>query len=366
MRDAILVTAIGSFSAVTVIESLKRDGYRVIGCDIYPAEWVANSKIVDVFYKAPYATDRQAYEEFIRMVCVEEEVAFVMPLTDVEIDLFRRWENAEVDTGAVICMSDRGALEICRNKKVLEEYLAPKKVCETIPGRILAEVVGEAEGSGQQAPGETAQQVVGIETVERAGESAELAGAGYGALKYPLVIKPVDGRSSQGLHIVKSAKEMELVVELCSAELDRYLVQSKISGPIITVDVVRNPDSGEIVCMPRRELLRTPNGAGTSVYVFKNQYLEKQCRDIAEALNIRGCVNFEFVEEQAPEEKNGPGIWRFLECNPRFSGGLAFSVMAGYDMVRNHLNCFMGKTLEPEGTISDQYIARRYGEYRMD
>lgn len=329
MRDAILVTAIGSFSAVTVIEALKRDGYQVIGCDIYPAEWVANSKIVDVFYKAPYATDKEAYREFVRMVCREEEVAFVMPLTDVEIDLFRGWVTAEEETGAVICMSDRSALEICRNKKVLEEYLAPKHVCETIPGRMLAEVVGEA-------------------------------------LTYPLVIKPFDGRSSQGLHIVKTPKEMELVVELCRDELDRYLVQPKISGPIITVDVVRNPETGEVVCMPRRELLRTPNGAGTSVYVFKNKYLEKQCRDIAAALNIRGCVNFEFVEEQASEEKEGPGIWRFLECNPRFSGGLAFSVMAGYDMVRNHLNCFMGKGLEPEGEIRGQHIARRYGEYRMD
>lgn len=337
MRDAILVTAIGSFSAVTVIEVLKRDGYRVIGCDIYPAEWVVNSKIVDVFYKAPYATDRAAYEEFMRMVCMEEEVAFVMPLTDVEIDLFRGWETAGEETGAVICMSDRDTLEICRNKRVLAEYLAPKKICGTIPGRLLSEVVCETQ-----------------------------AGGGFDALNYPLVIKPVDGRSSQGLRMANTAKEMELVTELCKENPGQYLVQPKISGPVITVDVVRNPETGEMVCMPRRELLRTPNGAGTSVYVFKNAHLEKQCRDIADALNIRGCVNFEFVEETAPKEKDGPGVWRFLECNPRFSGGLAFSVMAGYDMVRNHLNCFMGRGLEPEGEIRDQYIARRYSEYPMD
>ena len=122
MGETILVTAIGSFSAVTVIESLKKLGHRVVGCDIYPAEWVANSKIVDVFYKAPYATDRPAYEEFVKMVCLEEEVAFVMPLTDVEIDLFRGWKTAAEDTGAVICMSERKMLDIIRNKKVLKEY----------------------------------------------------------------------------------------------------------------------------------------------------------------------------------------------------------------------------------------------------
>ncbi len=338
MNKTILVTAIGSFSAVTVIASLKKDGHRVVGCDIYPAEWVANSGIADVFYRAPYATDRPSYEEFVKMICREEEVDFIMPLTDVEIDLFRGWTTAAEDTGAVICMSDRKMLDVIRDKKVLEEYLTPMGICETIPGVLLSDIV------------------------EKAGKDC---GDRFGNLAYPLIVKPVDGRSSQGLHIVRTAKEMELVTELCGSEPERYLVQPKISGPIITVDVVRNPETEECVCIPRRELLRTPNGAGTSVYVFKNEYLEKQCRAIAKALNICGCVNLEFVEEQEPAESNGPGKWRFLECNPRFSGGLAFSAVAGYDMVRNHLNCFSGSGLEPEGEIRGQYIARRYAEHVM-
>ena len=344
MGVTILVTAIGSFSAVTVIESLKKQGHRVIGCDIYPAEWVANSKIADVFYKAPYATDRPAYMEFVKMVCKEEEVAYVMPLTDVEIDLFRSWETAAEDTGAVICMSERKMLDIIRNKKVLEDYLAPMGICETIPGVLLSEIVKEAE------------------------EKTAVGGTDfkYDDLKYPLVIKPVDGRSSQGLRIVNTAKEMELAVELCGENFSQYLVQPKISGPIITVDVVRNPETEECVCIPRRELLRTPNGAGTSVYVFKHEELEQQCREIARALNIRGCVNFEFVEELTPEYSGAPGKWRFLECNPRFAGGLAFSHVAGYDMVKNHLNCFMGAAIEPKGEIAEQYIARRYTEFVMD
>ena len=46
----------------------------------------------------------------------------------------------------------------------------------------------------------------------------------------------------------------------------------------------------------------------------------------------------------------------------RMIGGLAFSAVAGYDMVRNHINCFKGMGLEPEGEIRDQYVARRYTE----
>lgn len=338
MGETILVTAIGSFSAVTVIRALKKEGHRVIGCDVYPAEWVANSKLVDVCYQAPYATDPLAYQVFIQKVCQEEAVSFIMPLTDVEIDLFRKWETAKADTGAVVCMSERKNLDIIRDKKKLEQYLAKLGICETIPGDLLSELV----------------------------DSEEKKDIACGKMEYPLVIKPVDGRSSQGLHIAHSAKEMELIVELCKEQPSQYLVQPKIPGAVITVDVVRNPETEECVCIPRRELLRTPNGAGTSVYVFHHEKLEAQCRAIAKALGIRGCVNFEFIEERMPDGPDGVGVWKFLECNPRFSGGLAFSAVAGYDMVKNHLNCFMGAHLEPLEEIREQYIARRYEEFVME
>lgn len=87
---------------------------------------------------------------------------------------------------------------------------------------------------------------------------------------------------------------------------------------MVTVDVVREPESGRIVTVSRRELLRTPNGAGTSVQVFFDERLARQCEAIATMLNIRGCVNFEFVEKVPG---NGifwnaipdfPEVWRFL------------------------------------------------------
>lgn len=94
------------------------------------------------------------------------------------------------------------------------------------------------------------------------------------------------------------------------------------------------------------ELLRTLNGAGTSVQVFRDPVLEKICEEIAGALDVKGCVNFEFIEHHTEQ---GETEWYFLECNPRFAGGVAFSCMAGYDMVKNHLRCFAGKEPEPAG-----------------
>lgn len=333
MKKTIVVTAIGSFSAQAVIEGCRRHGLKVVGCDIYPAQWVVNSKDVDVFYQAPYATDRENYKQFLREVCQKEDAGYVLPLTDAEIDVLKQWPDRDSDLGAAVCMSGYDAITLCRNKKKMEQFLSPLGICHPIPGRDLREVMEK------EAPSD------------------------YRNLAYPLVMKPVDGRSSQGLRVAETPEQMKLAVELSKDRADRYLVQPHIDGRVVTVDTVRNPDSGQIVCVPRRELIRTHNGAGVSVFVFRDSCLEKQCRAMAQAIGIRGCVNFEFIEQ---EGEDGQKQWHFLECNPRFSGGVVFSRMAGYDMVFNHLNCFMGHELEPEETINEQYIARRYTEYGMD
>ena len=325
MKKTAIVTAIGSFSAQEVIEGCRRAGLRVVGCDIYPGSWVVNSKDVDAFRQAPYAVDRDNYKAFLIDLCHREQADYLLPLTDAEIDVLQDWPSAEEELGVTVCMSGHDAITLCRDKGKMERFLAPKAVCRLIPGIYLTELDEKT-------------------------------------LAYPAVMKPVDGRSSQGLRVVNSPKEMELARELCGDRAEKYLVQPLVQGRIVTVDVVRNPAGGQVVCLPRRELVRTHNGAGLSVYMFRDENLEGQCRAMAELIGIRGCVNFEFIES---EEDDGRGRWHFLECNARFSGGVAFSCMAGYDMVKNHLNCFNGKGLEPVEKITEQYIARRYGEYRM-
>lgn len=328
MKKTVIVTAIGSFSAQNVISACHGAGMRVVGCDIYPAEWVVNSQDVDMFYKAPYATDREQYRNFLKELCKKEQAGILIPLTDVEIDVIQQWrtELAEdfKELGAEVWISDVSAIALCRNKEKMEAFLRERGLCRTIPGVRLSEL--DAAG-----------------------------------LKYPLVAKPFDGRSSQGLRILESEADLEFLLHTCSEEQkQQYLVQPKISGPVITVDVVRNPESGQIFCLPRRELLRTLNGAGTSVCVFRNELLEQQCRDIAEAVGIRGCVNMEFIEAD-----QGKNEYDFLECNPRFAGGVAFSGAAGYDMAKAHIRCFTGEKLDELSVTGEQYIARRYTEYHM-
>ncbi len=334
MKQSVLVTAIGSFSAGEVIRVCRQMGFRVVGCDIYPAKWVASSRDVDVFYQSVSGLDETAYRNFLLDVCERERVSWILPLTDVEVDALQAWRLEDPGMGglmAAVCMSGSETITWCRNKEKMEEFLSERKLCRTIPGKWLTRIF-LAEAS-----------------------------SGYGDMTFPQVIKPVDGRSSQDLHIVQDPAQMAYWSTALRRTSSRYLVQPKIEGDVITVDVVRDPESGDCVCVARRELLRTQNGAGTSVHVFRDALLERECREIAGALDVRGCVNFEFIDsgEQGEQE------YCFLECNPRFAGGVVFSRLAGYDMVKNHLNVFLGKGIEPMSEIREQYIARRYEEYCM-
>lgn len=351
MRKTVLVTAIGSFAAQPVIAGCRRLGFRVVGCDIYPSAWVVNSMEVDAFYQAPYASDREAWKEFLVRICRREQVEFVMPLTDVEVDVLADWQSASGDLDATVCMSEADTVLLCRNKERMAQFLAGRNICRVIRGRRLSELLKTDSVSGLPAV-----------PSDRKGppDPGMSAGDDPALMQFPLVVKPVDGRSSQGLRVIETPREFSWTAELLEDQADRYLVQEKVPGQVITVDVVRQPDTGTCVCLPRRELVRTPNGAGVSVQVFRDPGLEALCRGVAAAVDIRGCVNFEFIQHEVT------GEWHFLECNPRFSGGVAFSIMAGYDMVKNHVNCFTGQELEAPVDTGSQYIARRYMEYRME
>ncbi len=314
----VLVTAIGSFSAHTVIDTLKELGHKVCGCDIYPREWIASSADVDVFYQSPYASD-ESYVNFILEKCEENSVKWVMPLTDVEVDVLNKNREVFDDRGIVLCISDQEVIELCRNKFTLSKFIEENgKVVDTIPTYRASEL-------------------------------------GAKDIKLPVICKPFNGRSSIGLQIIGTPDDLESVLSDSDAEF--YIIQPFVKGSVVTVDVVRDR-ADNCVAVARKELLRTLNGAGTSVHVFHDEELEQKSKDLARLLKITGCVNFEFILDK-------DGNYHFLECNPRFSGGVVFSCMAGYSCVANHLRAFKGEQIEPFALSRNYYIARRYESHIM-
>ncbi len=318
-----LVTSIGSFAAEVVIDRLHAMGVTVVGCDIYACEWVADSASVDSFHQAPYTSDRQAYQAFLQDVIAAEGVSWILPLTDVDVDFFNSVREEPWLRDVLVLISPKDALDLCRDKRAMAAFL-------------------ETSGSGvAPIPSATLSELSGMPDL-------------------PVVVKPVDGRSSQGLHRVYTPEDWRAVEDI--PDKDRYIVQPLIEGSVVPVDVVRGPE-GAVAAVPRRELLRTLNGAGTSVHVFHDAELERRCLALADELGVIGCVGFEFMETGTDADPDHE--YYFLECNPRFNGGAKFSCMAAYDLVTNHVRAFTGQELDEMRPFRGQYIARRYVEYVM-
>lgn len=310
----ILVTAIGSLAADIVIKTLRKNHHGVIGCDIFPREWIVDAYNVDEFIQAPPAKAKDEYVSFIKRVCQQFDVKFIMPLTDPEVDVMGEFKNELGAQGVCACVSDHEVIKLCRDKFLLPQYLGQQNICTAIPTYWLGEV----------------DQIRG----------------------FPLLAKPRFGRSSQGIMEVRSEAEYGYVKEV--ARDGEYVIQPFIKGNFLTIDVIRNPDD-TVVCIARRELLRNPSGAGTTVEIIENPALTEICSKIARSLGIIGAVNFEFIETRDK--------LYFLEANPRFSGGVEFSHMAGYDVVSNHLKCFTNQLIDTKIKIKRMIIARKYQEY---
>lgn len=304
-----LLTAVGSASASSVVAQLKALGHRVIGCDIYPRAWNAASGEVDAFFQAVPVTDREAYIRQMEEAVQREHVDFLIPLTDVEVDVLCAEKARFAALGCTVCTPDEPAVRLCRNKLDMAQALEMSGVCRTIP---------TASPYGRE-PRED---------------------------EFPIMLKPVGGRSSQGVQVVRTLDQYR------AALLNRkdYIAQPFIEGDVFTVEVARDL-YGHVQALCRQELLRTVNGLGTTVRILPGHPLEDTCAAIAAQAGVVGVVNMEFIGRD--------GEYWFLEVNPRFSGGVGFCIAAGVDFAALEIACHEGESIGKRADVRPMTLTRR-------
>lgn len=313
-----LVTAIGSISAEVVINHLTLlPGAEVIGCNMHPAAWTPASRLVQRFHQVPSAKDEATYLARLLQICQSEQISHVIALTDPEVDVLSIHHEKFAALGVVLCMPPHLAVQTARDK--LEVYRRFAKHPRIRP----------------------------IATMD-------FRGARLMALSGPLLAKPRCGRSSEGQVHISDATALKFWEERLDGQ--DYIVQPLHTGNVMVVDVVRHPD-GQSAAMTRQELLRTTNGAGMTVRMQPEHICGVLAQEVADILGMHGCINVEFLIV------NGTPL--LMDINPRFSAGVAFSIMAGYDMVANHLRCFSDKSLEPCSAPPHSVYARGFVEYSL-
>ena len=306
-----LITAIGSMSAECVIEQLKSDGHFVVGCDIYPGEWHYETKLCDAFVRPPFATKEEEYIEFLVKVCKDFELSYLIPLTDLEIDVINKHRPLFEKAKITLCMQTEDVLSIARDKYALNNAFLGDGSVPSIKTCLLKEIPDD--------------------------------------FPFPCIAKPFNGRSSEGL-IRNATKEQVQAID----NKEDYIVQEQVAGNVFTVDYVRSSVSKKDASVPRQELLRTKNGAGLTVQTCGDLNLIELVSHIGQVLNINGCVNMEFIYSN--------GKYYLIDINPRFSAGVAFSVVSGYNMVKNHIRCFTGENIDDPIKVEERIIIKKYEE----
>lgn len=302
----ILVTAIGSMSAACVITQLKNTNNLVIGCDIYPKEWHYESSLCDYFYQVPYATNEIEYCKSLIKICKKHNINYIIPLTDLEIDSINK--NRELFTNIILCIPDSNIIEIVRNKYKLYKYFKDDSIITVPTTWYLNE---------------------------------------YKIRYNNIVAKLINGRSSQGL-LIKPTFEQLMALN----DKFKYIVQQYIDGNVCTIDYCRSAKYKNDAIIAREELLRTTNGAGLTVKMFTDLKLNEIVSYIGKKLNINGAICIEFIKN-----KND---YYLIDINPRFSAGIEFSLLSGYDMANNHLNCFNNKQIDCLQNINEKILIKKY------
>ena len=311
-----LVSAIGSYSAESVISSLREHWCaRVVGTNTQPRDWCTTSALLDTFHRVPPARNVSEYVECILRICEAEQVTHVLPLIDPEVDAFALHHEAFAERGITLCMQPLETIRVARDKWLVHQAFRNDPLIRTIPTWRL--------------------------------EDLPVSG-----LDLPLIAKPRDGRNCEGLMQVRDGDFLHYVRKRFS---DRdYIVQPLLPGEVCVVDVVRQQSSGDWAAMARQELVRTPTGAGLTVRMLADPQLVEMAGQVARVLGVNGCINMEFLVQD--------GEALLMDVNPRFSGGIAFSHLSGYDMVSNHLRCFREARLDEPVLPAPSIHARRLVE----
>jgi len=165
-------------------------------------------------------------------------------------------------------------------------------------------------------------------------------------LTYPSIVKPRNGRSSIDTFMIKKFEDLDY-----SLISDNHVVQPYYKGDIITIDVISDVEGKNHYCA-RLEIIRTKNGAGTTVkFLENNSLLTEIVGEIIRITKIYGVFNIELLKVKQQ--------YYLMDINPRPSAGINFSHVFGCDYVNQLIDVYNKKNLDKKYKHSGVIIVKR-------
>lgn len=321
MKTKVLVTAIGTMTSTEIVLQLKAAGlFYIIGADIYNQNQIVTSKDVDEFYVFPSSVANQDdYIEFVLQFCEKHKINLYFASIDEEVVNLSKNRKRFEKLGVRLCIPNHSFIMTCHYKNRFVQWIE-----ENIPNILVT----------------TYWNIQNVSEVT-----------------FPVFIKPIEGRASIGCRKIDSKEQMLEFIEQ-GMDFDNYVVQQFTEGDIVTVDLVRNADTKQMMQIQRLETVRNGNGCGTAVEIIHDSVLQEICIRLMELLDLNGVVNAEFFY-------NADG-YKIIEINPRFSAGSGFSCKAGVNTVLAAVDIAEGRECQFGKVSIGKHLSKRYETYEMD
>lgn len=316
MQNRILITAIGTINGTAIIRELRKgsDNNYLIGTDIFPANYIVNSREVDEFYQFPKVVDdTEQYIEYIKGFCKDHQIDAIYAVIDEEVLALASHREEFKQLGVAVCEPDLRTVEICHDKARFALWMQ-----ENMPDN-------------------------NIRTYKNINEISE----------YPVFIKPIHGRASVGCRKVETYKELKDL----KLNWNEYVIQEFATGELYAADIIANPQHNQLLVVQRKEHLRNSNGCGMVVEIVNETKINEVCECFAKKMGVEGIINIEFFVSETDI--------KIIEVNPRLPAGTEFTCMAGGNTVVNALKIANGEKCEWGSINFGAIYARRYETYEM-
>lgn len=258
--------------------------------DVFYVDSNANLKTIYPdynFFPAPLVKSKE-YPEFISKIIQDKKIDVYIPLIDEEILVAHEIKKAFPQ---LFLLSP--TKEFC--ELALNKYKLMKKLSELKISHIESFIGSEFNWTNQSA----------------------------------MFVKPIDGRGSRGIRLLKSATELQAYYTLEKYQPSNLLIQENIVGTEYTVGLITN-ELDQILCIVPKKVI-SKKGITIEAVIDNDDSIMKLCQKVNELLKPKGAINIQLYKTEKGELK-------IFEINPRFSTTSIMSFAAGINEIEIILN----------------------------
>ena len=319
----LLITCVGGTTAPVLLDCLHKSSifsYSLVGVD---SDSPGSSKpFLESYYQVPKGSDEKYIEKILDIVR-QEKIDFIMPGSDEEAITISKNKKELTDVGVIPIVSNIDVLDLIRNK-----YKKYKKL----------------EENGIRVP--EYKLVNSTEELKNAIDA-------FGYPEVTVISKPTDGRGGRGLYVFegndnppawlgegqreKRISKQDMTDDLLSKVIQgESLVMPALSAPAYDADVVAVKGVTKLAVV--RERVNPAGIPFTGNKIHADKLITKYCNDIAMTLDLDAIHDIDLMTN-----KNGEPC--VIEVNPRPSGSMAASLIAGIPVIDIAILAIQGKSI---------------------